>query len=126
MSYEMYEDFKETMVKTIKTELSAKNNQSTDTDWPQRIEQIIHAEQEQQRAIITQLAGRLESIEQSNAKAQNGIDNLQTSVDAIEIPAELPPRIVQHRISLAIESKGIFWTMIGNTSVLLSQCLRAL
>ena len=27
MSYEMYEDFKETMVKTIKTELSAKNNQ---------------------------------------------------------------------------------------------------
>lgn len=31
MSYEMYEDFKETMVKTIKTELAAKtanNNQS--------------------------------------------------------------------------------------------------
>ncbi len=27
MSYEMYEDFKETMVKTIKTELSVKNNQ---------------------------------------------------------------------------------------------------
>lgn len=27
MSYEMYEDFKETMVKTIKTELSAKHNQ---------------------------------------------------------------------------------------------------
>lgn len=38
MSYEMYEDFKETMVKTIKTELSAKNSQSTDTDLPQRIE----------------------------------------------------------------------------------------
>ena len=39
MSYEMYEDFKETMVKTIKTELSAKtarNNQVTMTcrnDW---------------------------------------------------------------------------------------------
>ena len=124
MSYEMYEDFKETMVKTIKTELSAKNNQSTDTDWPQRIEQIIHAEQEQQRAIITQLAGRLESIEQSNAKAQNGIDNLQTSVDAIEIPAELPPRIVQHRISLAIESKGIFWTMIGMMTTIVLLCTR--
>ena len=122
MSYEMYEDFKETMVKTIKTELSAKNNQSTDTDWPQRIEQIIHAEQEQQRAIITQLAGRLESIEQSNAKAQNGIDNLQTSVDAIEIPAELPPRIVQHRISLAIESKGIFWAMIGMMTTIVLLC----
>ena len=36
MSYEMYEDFKETMVKTIKTELSAKNSQSIDTDLPQR------------------------------------------------------------------------------------------
>lgn len=125
MSYEMYEDFKETMVKIIKTELSEKNNQSTDTDLPQRIEQIVRAEQEQQRAIITQLAGRLESIEQSNAKAQNGIDNLQTSVDAIEIPAELPPRIVQHKISLAIESKGVFWTMIGmmSTIVLLSTML---
>ena len=49
MSYEMYEDFKETMVKAIKTELSAKHNQSTDTDLPQRIEQIVHSEQEQQR-----------------------------------------------------------------------------
>lgn len=76
MSYEMYEDFKETMVKTIKTELSAKNNQTTDTDLPQRIEQIICAEQEQ-RTIIIQLAERLESIEQSNIKAQTGINNLQ-------------------------------------------------
>lgn len=94
MSYEMYEDFKETMVKAIKTELSAKHNQSTDTDLPQRIEQIVHSEQEQQRAIITQLAERLESIERSNANTHNGIDNLQTSVEAIEIPAELLPRIV--------------------------------
>ena len=122
MSYEMYEDFKETMVKTIKTELSAKNNQSTDTDWPQRIEQIIHAEQEQYRAIITQLAGRLESIERSNIKAQAGIDNLQAAVEAIEIPAELPPRIVQHRISLAIESKGVFWTMTGMMSAIVLLC----
>lgn len=37
MSYEMYEDFKDTMVKTIKTELSAKNNQLTGNDLPQRI-----------------------------------------------------------------------------------------
>ena len=122
MSYEMYEDFKETMVKTIKTELSAKNNQSTDTDWPQRIEQIIHAEQEQYRAIITQLAGRLESIEQSNIKAQAGIDNLQAVVETIEIPTELPPRIVQHRISLAIESKGVFWTMTGMMSAIVLLC----
>ncbi len=93
MSYEMYEDFKETMVKTIKTELSTKNNQPTDNDLPQRLEQIVRSEQERHRAIITQLAGRLESLEQSNIKALTGIDNLQTSVEAIEILAELPPRI---------------------------------
>lgn len=108
MSYEMYEDFKETMVKTIKTELSAKHNQSIDTNLSQRIEQ-----QERHRTILTQLAGRLESIEQSNIKAQAGIDKLQAAVEAIEILTELPPRIVHHRISLAIESKGVFWAMIG-------------
>ena len=122
MSYEMYEDFKETMAKTIKTELSEKNNQSTDTDLPQRIEQIVHTEQERHRAIITQLAGRLENIERSNAKTQAGIDSLQSAVDAIEIPAELPPRIVQHKISLAIESKGVFWTMIGMMTAIVLLC----
>ena len=122
MSYEMYEDFKETMVKTIKTELSAKHNQSTDTDLPQRIEQIVRSEQERHRAVITQLAEKLESIEQSNIKAQAGIDNLQASVESIEIPAELPPRIVYHRISLAIESKGVFWTMMGMMSAIVLLC----
>ena len=121
MSYEMYEDFKETMVETIKTELSAKNNQSTDTDLPQ----LIHSEHKHSREAIAQLAGRLESIEQSNIKTKAGIDRLQASVEGIEIPADLPPRIVQHRISLAIESKGVFWTMIGmmSTIVLLSTML---
>ncbi len=107
MSYEMYEDLKETMIKTIKTELSTKHNQSTDTDLPQRIEQIVRAEQEQHRTIITQLAGRLESIELSSAKTQNGIDNLQAAVDAIEIPAELPPRIIQHRVVFSSESQFV-------------------
>lgn len=117
MSYEMYEDFKETMVKTIKTELSAKHNQSIDTNLSQRIEQ-----QERHRTIITQLAGRLESIEQSNIKTQAGIDNLQAAIEAIEIPAELPPRIVHHRISLAIESKGVFWAMIGMMTAIVLLC----
>ena len=121
MSYEMYEDFKETMVKTIKTELSAKNNQPADTDLPQ----LIHSEHKHSREAIAQLAGRLESIEQSNIKTKAGIDRLQASVEGIEIPADLPPRIVQHKISLAIESKGVFWTMIGmmSTIVLLSTML---
>ena len=118
MSYEMYEDFKETMVKTIKTELSTKNNQPADTDLPQ----LIHSEHKHSREAIAQLAGRLESIEQSNIKTKAGIDRLQASVEGIEIPAELPPRIVQHRISLAIESKGVFWTMTGMMSAIVLLC----
>lgn len=104
MSYEMYEDFKETMAKTIKTELSDKNCQPGDSDLPQRMEQIVRSEQERHRTIITQLAGQLESIERSNAKTQAGIDNLQSLVDAIAIPAELPPRITQHQIIISSES----------------------
>ncbi len=111
MSYEMYEDFKETLVKTIKTELSAKNSQSGSNDLPQLI-----------REVIIQLTERLESIEQSNIKVQVGIDSLQASVESIEIPVELPPRIVQNRISLAIESKGVFWTMIGMMSAIVLLC----
>lgn len=118
MSYEMYEDFKETMVKTIKTELLAKHNQTTDTDLPQ----LIHSEHKHSREAIAQLAGRLESIEQSNIKTQAGIDSLQTAVEAIEIPAELPPRIVHHRISLAIESKGVCWAMIGMMTAIVLLC----
>ena len=111
MSYEMYEDFKETLVKTIKTELSAKNSQSGSNDLPQLI-----------REVIIQLTERLESIEQSNIKVQVGIDSLQASVESIEIPVELPQRIVQNRISLAIESKGVFWAMIGMMSAIVLLC----
>ncbi len=118
MSYEMYEDFKETIVKTIKAELSTKHNQPTDTDLPQ----LIHSEHKHSREAIAQLAGRLERIEQSNAKTQDSIDNLQATIDAIEIPTELPPRIVQHRISLAIESKGVFWAMIGMMTAIVLLC----
>ena len=118
MSYEMYEDFKETMVKTIKTELSTKNSQSTDTDLPQ----LIHSEYERNREAIAQLSERLESIERNNAKTLTSMENLQAAVEAIEIPAELPPRITQHRISLAIESKGVFWAMIGMMSAIVLLC----
>lgn len=115
------------MAKTIKSEIAAlvPTGRPTDTDLSQRLEQIILYEQERHRMIITQLAGRLETIERSNAKTQTGIDNLQASIEAIEIPAELPPRIIRHRISLAIESRGVFWSIIGmmTTIVLLSTIL---
>lgn len=125
MSYEMYEDFKETMAKTLKNEIAAlvPAAQPIDTELLQRIEQIIGSEQERQRTLMTRLAGRLERIEQNHVKTQAGLDNLQSSVDAIEIPAELPPRITQHRISLAIESQGVFWSMIGMMATIEVLCM---
>lgn len=124
MSYEMYEDFKETMAKTIKSEIAAlvPAGQPTDTDLSQRLEQLVQSEQERHRTIITKLAGQLDRIEQTHAKTQTGIDNLQASINAIEIPAELPPRITQHRISFTIESKGVFWSMIGMMSAIVVLC----
>lgn len=124
MSYEMYEDFKETMIKTIKSEIAAlaPTGQPTDTDLSQRLEQIILFVQDRHRTIITQLTGRLDTIERSNAKTQTGIDNLQASIEAIEIPAELPPRIIRHRISLAIESRGVFWSIIGMMTTIVLLC----
>lgn len=124
MSYEMYEDFKETMVKAIKSEIAAlvPTGQPTDTDLSQQLEQIVLSEHERHRAIITQLADRLEHIEQTYAKTQTGIDNVQTSINAIKIPAELPPRITQHRISFSIESKGVFWSIIGMMSTIVLLC----
>lgn len=107
MSYDMYEDFKDTMVKIIKTELLAKNSQPTYNDLPQRLEFLVQSEQERNRATIAQLAGRMEAIERSNAKTQAGMDNLQASIEAIEIPAELPPRITQHRVVFSSESPFI-------------------
>ena len=120
----MYEDFKETMAKTLKSEIAAlaPTGQPTDTDLSQRLEQIILFVQDRHRTIITQLTGRLETIERSNAKTQTGIDNLQASIEAIEIPAELPPRIIRHRISLSIESKGVFWTIIGMMATIVLLC----
>lgn len=120
----MYEDFKETMIKTIKSEIAAlaPTGQPTDTDLSQRLEQIILFVQDRHRTIITQLAGRLESIERSNAKTQASMDNLQESIDAIKIPAELPPRIIRHRISLAIESRGVFWSIIGMMTTIILLC----
>lgn len=107
MSYEMYEDFKETMSKTIKTKLSAKtanNNQSSDNDLSQRLEQ--------HQTIIIQLAGRLESIEQNYTKTQTGINNLQASVEAIKISAELPPGISQHRVIFSSESPFVIYLVL--------------
>lgn len=120
----MYEDFKETMVKVIKSEIAAlvPTGQPTDTDLSQRLEQLVQSEQYRNRTIITQLASRLESIEQTHAKTQTGIDNLQASINAIEIPAELPPRITQHIISFSIESKGVFWLIIGMMSTIVLLC----
>lgn len=48
----LYENFKETMMKTIKTELSTKNAHLTNDALPQRIKQASHSEQARNKEVI--------------------------------------------------------------------------
>lgn len=122
MSYEMYEDFKETMVKTVKNEMAAliSAGQPTDTE---RLEQLIRSEQMRYHDLITRLIGRLETIEKKNTETQQDIGTLQTTIEAIEIPAELPPRIHRHRLSVAIESQGVFGALLGMMATIVVLCV---
>ena len=96
MSYEMYEDFKETMVKTIKTELSAKHNQSTDTNLPQRIEQIVHTEQERHRT-ITEQRKNTGWYRQSASSCRSNRNSSRTAAEN-----RVPQNIARYRIERSI------------------------
>ena len=97
MSYEMYEDFKETMVKTIKTELSAKHNQSTDTNLPQRIEQIVHTEQETIGTHRTEQRKNTGWYRQSASSCRSNRNSSRTAAEN-----RVPQNIARYRIERSI------------------------
>lgn len=125
LSYEMYEELKETLVKAIKTEVAANTlatTPATDSDLPQRMERLAQLEQARHKQLMEHLAGQLVGIERKNAATLTGIERLQTTVATIEIPDELPPRITQHRVSFALESEGVFWALVGMAAAIAMLC----
>lgn len=99
LSFEMYEELKETLIKTLRTELAEARSQSAapvDTD---AIKQLLQAISDRQEQIRKDLGAQISEMEEK--------------VVGMEIPEELPPRIVQHRFALSLDATRNFWLFMS-------------
>ena len=99
LSFEMYEELKETLIKTLRTELAEARSQSAapvDTD---AIKQLLQAISDRQGQIRKDLGAQISEMEEK--------------VVGMEIPEELPPRMVQHRFSLSLDATRNFWLFMS-------------
>lgn len=105
MSYEMYEELKSSILKTIKTEIAnVKPATMPPNNLPQQIEQAVSNGLAQYG---TTLDGISESFTAKQTEVLSGVKSLQETVSAIEIPKELPPRLHNHRHIIGSEAKSI-------------------
>ena len=105
MSYEMYEELKSSILKTIKTEIAnVKPATMPPNNLPQQIEQAVSNGLAQYG---TTLDGISESFTAKQTEVLSGVKSLQETVSAIEIPKELPPRRHNHRHIIGSEAKSI-------------------
>mgnify|MGYP000867765908 FL=1 len=99
LSFEMYEELKETLIKTLRTELAEARSQSAapvDTD---AIKQLLQAVSDRKEHIWKDLGAQISEMEEK--------------VVGMEIPEELPPRMVQHRFSLSLDATRNFWLFMS-------------
>ena len=99
LSFEMYEELKETLIKTLRTELAEARSQSAapvDTD---AIKQLLQTISEQQEQISKDIGAQISEMEEKVAK--------------LKIPEELPPRMVQHRFSISLDATRNFWLFMS-------------
>ena len=127
LSFEMYEELKETLIKTLRTELVETRSQSTaaiDTDAIKRLQiRILQLEQAQTRVSEAQqerglrieqwLQAISERQEQIRKDLGAQISEMEEKVAGMEIPEELPPRIVQHRFALSLDATRNFWLFMS-------------
>lgn len=105
MSYEMYEELKSAIVKTIKTEIiNAKLTNTMLNDFSLQIEQAVLSGLAQYR---TTLEGAITTTIEQQSAVLAEMRNLREAVSAIEIPKELPPRWYNHRYILGSDSKTL-------------------
>ena len=126
-SFEMYEEWKETLIKTLRTELAETRSQptaTTDTDAIKRLQiRILQLEQAQTRVSEAQqerglrIEQRLQTIserqEQISEDLGTQISEIDEKVAGMEIPEELPQRMVQHRFALSLDATRNFWLFIS-------------
>ena len=127
LTFEMYEELKETLIKTLRTELAEARSQSAatiDTDAIKRLQiRILQLEQTQTRVSEAQqerglrIEQRLQAIserqEQISEDLGAQISEIDEKVAEMEIPEELPPRTVQHRLSFSLDATRNFWLFMS-------------
>lgn len=127
LSFEMYEELKETLIKTLRSELAETRSQPTvaiDTDTIKRLQiRILQLEQTQTRISEVQqerghrIEQRLQAIserqEQISEDLGAQISGIDEKVAELEIPEELPPRMVQHRFSFSLDATRNFWLFMS-------------
>ena len=127
LSFEMYEELKETLIKTLRTELAEARLQSAasiDTDaikqFQIRILQLEQtqiktheAQQERGHRIEQRLQAISERQEQICEDLGAQISEIDEKVAEIEIPEKLPPRMVQHRFSFSLDATRNFWLFMS-------------
>lgn len=99
LSFEMYEELKETLIKTLRSELAEARSQPTATIDTDAIKQQLQTISERQEQICEDLGTQ--------------ISEMGENVAEIEIPEELPPRIVQHRFALSLDATRNFWLFMS-------------
>lgn len=99
LSFEMYEELKETLIKTLRAELAEARSQPVATIDTDAIKQLLQTISERQEQIREDLGAQ--------------ISEMGENVAEIEIPEELPPRIVQHRFALSLDATRNFWLFMS-------------
>lgn len=99
LSFEMYEELKETLIKTLRSELAEVRSQSAEPVDTDAIKQLLQAIFERQEQICEDLGTQISEIDEK--------------VAGIEIPEELPPRMVQHRFALSLDATRNFWLFMS-------------
>ena len=127
LSFEMYEELKETLIKTLRTELAEVRSQpaaSIDTDAIKRLQirilqleqtqtRVSEAQQERDHRIEQRLQAISERQEQINEDLGAQISEIDEKVAGMEIPEELPPQMVQHRFALSLDATRNFWLFMS-------------
>ena len=108
MSYEMYEELKNSITKTIKAEVAnAKTASTKPTNLSQQIEQAVLSGFAQCRTTLEGINESITTTAERQSEVLAEIKNLCDAVSEIEIPKELSPRWHNHRHILGSDSKTL-------------------
>lgn len=99
LSFEMYEELKETLIKTLRTELAEVRSQSAEPVDTDAIKLQLQTISDRQEQIREDLGAQISEMEEKVAE--------------MEISEELPPRMVQHRFTLSLDATRNFWLFMS-------------